>query len=314
MTLFSRKHPPKGLLLLELWTTHDGLIYLRYAATGSMHMNFVTETCAWRTKFVISDCIANEIDFIKLAQGSRCTRNLETLSVLKAFREFGSETACKRLSFGLGIMISYSEIRLEVCGDLITSEWFESVLRKTALGNRSGDEQFSLEMSIKRAMQGPSVIPLQEQLMMLNSFPCLNLSYKSKDSHLSVAQGFSLTSAKSLLLCSQVNVGAISSALNSYLLTHTRKMRIPRLRPRAKGIAMFTRATTQEAADLLNFKPQHIQVTCSGIHIFKSSFQQKGILKLCWLTPHELHVLWNKFDVNKGIISFWLIVITAHNF
>ena len=70
MTLFSRKHPPKGLLLLELWTTHDGLIYLRYAATGSMHMNFVTETCAWRTKFVISDCIANEIDFTKLAQGS----------------------------------------------------------------------------------------------------------------------------------------------------------------------------------------------------------------------------------------------------
>ena len=65
MTLFSRKHPPKGMLLLELWTTDNGFMYLRYVATGSLNMTAVNETCPWRHNMVINDCIANDSDIEK---------------------------------------------------------------------------------------------------------------------------------------------------------------------------------------------------------------------------------------------------------
>ena len=157
--LFARKRPPKGLLLLELWT-HNGLIYLRYASTGLLHMNIVNETCSWRNNYVIQDCIASEIDFMKLSKGRRPTRNLQVSGILKAYRQFGENWKCNELSFGVGILVSNSEVRFEVNGDLVTADWFTSVLRSSAMNISSMNETYTLEMAIKQATQATTALPL----------------------------------------------------------------------------------------------------------------------------------------------------------
>ena len=131
--LFARKHPPLGLLLVEVWNCVD-FTYIRYASTGTLRFNILDEKCPWKNNLVVQDCVANEKDFGQLAATCRKSNQLEMLAVLESYRNL-SHNKSSELSFGVGVMLSKSKTYVEVHGELITKDWFQYILSSAVTTN-----------------------------------------------------------------------------------------------------------------------------------------------------------------------------------
>ena len=311
VTLLTRKKTPHGFLLMNIWRT-SSYLYARYLSTSVLQPMVQQLLDSWCSHNLVLDCIATEEEIVELHRAKRPGRHSELCNILEMFRQFGEKRRCSNLSFALAVLPNVSEALFEVSGHCLPEDLILRLL-KSAISSSNmlrNNPYCTLPMStilqLLNEPVGSPRMPLLKQYAVLNSFPSLNLSHRSSDSREHVAQAWVRTSCKSLMIQSNPQIDMIIQKMTPTAYTLFRRKRTSPYDKRlslSRKICLFNRKLTRTAACHLTFAPKRLSVGCSVVFLFKQSLMQNGHIRLHRASPKEVHILWSKFDVTKGMCS-----------
>lgn len=309
--MLTRKKNPHGFFLLNIWKT-TSYLYARYLSTGVLQPMVQRLVDSWCSHNLVLDCIATEEEIVELNRAARPGRHSELCNILKLFRQFGEKRRCYNLSFALAVLPSNSEAFYEVSGHCVPEQLFLSTLKSTITSpimlrdNPYSTLQMTTILQLLNQPVGTPRMPLLKQYAVLNSFPSLNLSHRSSDSRDPVAQAWVRTSCKSLMIQSNPPIDMIIQKMTPAAYTLFRRKRTSPYDKRlslSRKISLFNRKLTRTAAGDRTFAPNQLSVGCSVVFLFKQSLMENGHIRLHRASPNEMHILWSKFDVTKGMCS-----------